>query len=146
MDFKTFTYEFKPDNDYYNKKFTDKWNGIYGSRVVSVDNDFLTQEKKYTSLFSPTPLCDEPSSDRVIPRIFDVDSSNQIKHKPSNLRILFYGGVKNTGVAWTYYNDNPATSTTETTYPYCGHLDDVTNPTFDLNFGAPRELFYKANE
>jgi hypothetical protein len=29
-----------------------------------------------------------------------------------------------------------------TSYGYAGHLDDPETPTTDLNFGAPRQLFY----
>jgi hypothetical protein len=29
-------------------------------------------------------------------------------------------------------------------YPYVGHLDNIDNPTFDLNFGVPDVVFYSA--
>ena len=30
----------------------------------------------------------------------------------------------------------------KTSYGYAGHLDDPTSPTYDLNFGAPREVYF----
>ena len=56
----------------------------------------------------------------------------------SNIRILYFGGMK-TGY-WRHYHAGGIT--TNSTYPYAGHLDDPFNPTLDLNFGINKEIYY----
>jgi len=139
LDFKKFTYEWKKDTDYWNTKHINDWNIGYGDRELVIDNDFLTSEKKLQSIFSATPLVSN-STDRLMPKIYGVNSGGAIEPKASNIRLIFYGGVKTTNNSWKH------DGTTETTYPYCGHIDNPANPTFDLNFGSPREVYYDANE
>jgi hypothetical protein len=59
-----------------------------------------------------------------------------------NIRIL--QAKKISGVSpWNITTNSGATIlNTLTRYGYAGHLDDPTAPTVDLNFGAPKELFF----
>lgn len=140
LESKNYIFTYKDDSDYYNETYKKKFNETYGIKEYEIENDFLKSDIKNELIFSPTPLADYIGIDRVIPKIFIVDNNGQPKPKPGNIRILYYGGVKNTSQPYSYVASSGVT--TQTTYPYVGHLDDPLNPTLDLNFGAPIEVFY----
>lgn len=133
---KEYIFEYKQDKDYYNQKYQDTYLSSYGSQAVEVDNDFLKNTYKTTLVFAPTPIVGQTNNDRVIPTIIKQDNNGnygQIEGKP---RILLYGGLKNTISTFTLEGN------VHTKYPYSGHLDDPFNPTIDINFGIPNEIYY----
>lgn len=136
-----FLWTWKPDTDRFNKLYTDKWGETYGQRKYEVVNDFLKDEKKNEVIFSPSPLVDRAGSDRIITRIYQL-TNNTPTPVTANPRILYYGGVKTTQFPWNYTASSG--TTVMGTYPYAGHLDDPASPTYDVNFGVPREVFYTA--
>jgi hypothetical protein len=84
------------------------------------------------------------SSDRVVSRIWDVQSNGTIKPKAFNIRLLYYGGLISTNVDWIHTARGGA-DVVRSTYPFAGHVDSPTAPTLDLNFGVPREIYYRAS-
>lgn len=137
---KTYRFTYKEDTDYFNTDYKTNFNEIYGERKYDILNDFLKGEVLTELIFSPTPLVDTIGHDRIISKIYQLDSNGTIKPTQSNIRLLYYGGLKTTNNSWQHI----ATSgtTTRTDYPYAGHLDDVQNPTIDLNFGVPKQIYY----
>lgn len=141
LDAGRYLWTYKEDKDYYNQKYIESWGEIYGQHFEDVQNDFIKNEIKTEVIFSPTPVADTGFSDMVMPRIFQQDSNGSIKPYASNMRILQYTGLRNiTGQQWNHIGASATTSYTN--YPYCGHLDDPFNPTFDLNFGVVKEVYY----
>lgn len=140
---KTYLFTYKEDSDFFNSQYRSKYAEIYGEKRYDIQNDFLKGEIKTELIFSPTPSVDTIGHDRVIPKIYTVNSNGQISPTGSNMRILYYGGLKKTSYTWQHI----ATSgtTTRMIYPYAGHLDDPSNPTLDLNFSFPRELYFTTN-
>lgn len=137
-----YLYGYREDKDYWNQYYLKRHQQIYAEKNWFVDNDFLLGINKTEVIFSPTPQVQVASTDRNIPQILNVDNAGIIKETVSvNIRILYYGGVKTTGNAYSYTSVVEG-DTTETTYPYCGMMDVPTNPTFTLDFGVPFELFY----
>lgn len=142
LEARTYVFKYKDDKDYYNETYDKKWYDNYGLKRYSINNEFLKDEAKTELIFSPTPLADYVGIDRVLPKIFSVDSNGVAQPRPSNIRILYYGGLKTTNTGWTY-----ATSGTTTyLYPYAGHLDDPWSPTLDLNWEVPKEVFYTTDQ
>lgn len=139
-----YIYAYKEDNDYYNQRYQTSHLETYGTRDYEVDNDFLNNEKEVYVIFSPTPMQIEGNTSRFVPRIYDNDISEGAKPTESNIRILYYER-KICIPSWEYYSDVDGVVSSEITYPYAGHLDDPLNPSFDLNFGIPEELYYQAN-
>lgn len=137
---KRYIFKYKDDEDYYNRDYRAEYSETYGQHILDIENDFLKGEIKNEIIFSPTPLVDHPGNDRIISRIFDIDDQATVKPKPSNIRLLYYGGVKTTNSAWNYIASSGTTVMSE--YAYAGHVDDPLNPTFDLSFGVPREVYY----
>lgn len=139
LDSKKYIFEYRKDEDYLNKLYYNRFSENYGSRIKSIDNDFLKNEYHSELIFSPTPLYSNTVTNRIYPLIYDIDDNGIKKEIKSNLRILYYGGLRNCDV---WYLE----TTQETQYPYAGHLDDPINPTIDLCFGVPFEVYYLANQ
>lgn len=137
---KRYRFTYRKDGDVLNNTYLTTYGENYGERYKDVDNDFLKNHETMELIFSPTPLYSSAASDRIYPAIVNVDSSLKIVHnKTSNPRILYYGGLKSCD-SWVF--TSLGTVTKQVQYPYCGHLDDPTNPTVDLNFGVPKEIYY----
>lgn len=143
LDAKTYHFTYKDDADYYNQKYKKDYGFNYGHKLYSVRNDHRKNERKTEVIFSATPLADRNATDRVVPRIFELSSSGVPSPKTGNIRILYYGGVKTTQFPYNYITSS-GTTYTQSTYPYAGHLNDVTTPTIDLSFGMPIEVYYTA--
>jgi hypothetical protein len=137
---KTYLFTYKEDTDFFNNQYKSKYGEIYGEKRYDIQNDFLKGEVKTELIFSPTPLVDTIGHDRVLSKIYTVDNNGQIKPTGSNMRILYYGGLKQTSYPWSHIATSGTTVRND--YPYAGHLDDVQEPTLDLNFGIPRQVYY----
>ena len=57
-------------------------------------NDFLKGEVLTELIFSPTPLVDTIGHDRVISKIYTLDSNGTIKPTQSNIRLFPRGAYK----------------------------------------------------
>jgi len=137
-----YRYQYKEDKDYFNAKYKASYGENYGTHRKIIENDFLKNVKLTEVIFSPTPLTNIGATDRILSQIITLNSIGSISDvKACNIRILYYGGVKTTANSWTYTSAVSGT-TNETTYPYSGHVDEPLNPTLDLSFGVPHEVFY----
>lgn len=136
-----YEYTYTDDGDYYNDRYQGNYGRAYGSRRLDVDNDFVPERKVTEIIFSPTPLANDGTSARIVPKIYDADISEGRKPTDANIRILYYGGLLDGVVTWrhglsgTYYSD----------YPYAGHWDNPITPSLDINFGLSLEYYYAAN-
>jgi hypothetical protein len=135
-----YIYTYKKDADYYNKKYEDSWLDVYGTRNVYLENDFNKTEHKTELIFSPTPMVGQLANNRVISTIIDVDETLQQKTIKSNIRILYYSGLKNSSNNWVH--EALAGNVFRGEYPYAGHFNDPFNPTIDINFGLPKEIYW----
>lgn len=145
LDARIYEFAYKKDSDYYNDQYAleyDSLKNIYGDRRIIVNNDFLVNTNRTELLFSPTPSVGSIYYDRVLPTILSIDNSGNKTPKTSHPRLLYYKGVNPTNQNWQYIATSGTTS--QSTFPYCGHLDDPFNPTLDLNFGIPNKLYYVA--
>jgi hypothetical protein len=145
LDFKRLEFSYAMDDDYWNKDYTDKYNYNHGFKRLDVENDFLVETKKIELPFAPTPLA-TPTSDRIIPQIVwwkDQNSVNGRVNKTAKPRILYYGGLKNTGKPLTISSyASPRRNTQYSSYGYAGHIDDPANPNYDLNWATSQEIYY----
>lgn len=141
LDARVYLFTYKDDSDYYNDRYKKKWNETYAQARYSITNDFLKNDVKTELIFSATPMADYLTGiDRIIPQIYTVDSNNLPQPKSSNMRILYYSGIKTTTSQWGY----AATSGTTyyNTFPYAGFLDDPTNSTVSLDWLRPHEVYW----
>ena len=139
---KKYIYTYKTDKDFYNNEYFTTYNEVFGTEQIDVENDFIKSEKKTEIAFSATPNVANYGLGIAMPRIFTKDGTT-IKPLAANIRLLYVGGVKQTSLPYTYNDTTNATPNLITyDYLYAGHTDDPLNPTLDLNFGIPKEVYY----
>lgn len=147
LDGRSYTFVYTQDSDYFNAKYQDKWKEIYGQNLINVDNDFIKTDKKIELGFSPTPSASF-QNDIVAPRFLSIDggypgsgSSATVKPLKCNIRILYWGGMKNCMLH--LLRTSSGTIQPKTQYPSLNPVDDPINPTVDLGFNAPREIYWQ---
>jgi hypothetical protein len=138
-----YDFKYKEDKDYWNNRYQSGYLEPYGTKHKDIATDFIKQTKTIDVIFSATPLVNIGTTDRIISQIATQDNSqppNLIDVKNCNLRILYFT-LKNTNNSWTF-NSTISGASTETQYPYAGHVDVPLTPTFDLCFGVPQQIYY----
>jgi hypothetical protein len=151
---KNYLFTYHADTDYWNDKYSKKFiqkdhNERYGEYWFGVDNDFLTNSQSIGLLFAPTVLSRFVSTSPVLSSIRFTDSNSssatgKTTPKNSEIRILYYDGLKAGSWAHRGLSTGTPVDTSRMQYPYAGHFDDPVNPTIDINFGLPAELYYTA--
>ena len=126
-------------NDTYNKVYDE----TYGQQIINVDNDFITTDKTIGTIFAPTPLYSVSENDRVISAMLFVNDNGEVVEATAKIRLLYWGGLLPTQRPWTLGLDLFINN--QSFYPYAGHLDNPYAPTFDLNWGVPKQLYYNFN-
>ena len=137
---KEYLYTYKQDNDYYNDLYYNTWNEIYGQADFTINNDFLKAEHKTEIIFSPTPSIGQSWYDRVIPTIIKFDDKDGVQRTEANIRILQWGGLKDTDQVWLHSDSNGSTNKTQ--YPFAGMYDDPYTPTEDIGFNLTNEIYW----
>jgi hypothetical protein len=142
---KRYKFNYEQDTDRLNNSYFTAYKEVYGSALIDINTDFLTDTKEIKPIFAATPLSNTAlKNDRIISDITFVDQNGVIKQGKSKLRILYWGGLVSC-TTWTFYEQQGISPTNKTTYPYAGHLDNPKRPTFDLNFDAPYNVYYDYN-
>ena len=143
LDAKRYVNDMKSDSDYFNNLYQNNWKRNYGYSEISVQNQFLLNENKIEIAFSSTPLVSSFTINNgylIIPHIYK-NEGGVISNQSSNTRILIDGGQIN----GSFNLVDGSGLHNYTTYPYAGSLDNPLNPTFDLNFGLPKEIYIKSS-
>ena len=134
---RTNTFTYKTDKDVYNTNYTTNTNEIFGQFRFEIDNDFIGDENKIETVFSPTPI-DELSpkgSGFYLPIITNLNNGNAVKSEGMNIRILFRQLLTVTK-PFLLMNEDFSQQYSYTFYPFVGHTDDPINPRLTLNFGS----------
>ncbi|MFN8714414.1 MAG: hypothetical protein ACK5Z2_16315 [Bacteroidota bacterium] len=134
-----FEYKYKDDNDFYNESYRKKFNQNYADRQFDTGFPFAADRVTTDIIFASSPLIQYDSSDKYVVPIYK--KSNELlaeDRMDSNIRILF--SKKKSASSWNITSGGNTYA--KTSYGYAGHLDDPTSPAFDLNFGAPREVYF----
>ena len=138
-----YQFKFKQDNDVYNENYRKKYNEGYGDRIFDTEFDFVKDTDTTEVIFSASPLYKANGTDKIYPAIYKVGSSNIEESMDFNIRI-FQAKYITGRTAYKIKNGSVNVASNVTTYTYVGHLDDPYNPTNDINFGAPKEIFFTA--
>jgi len=123
---------YKEDKDEANTIYTAATKEIYGQHEVVFQNEYIKNIDTKELIFSPTPV--QTTSFGTVAPLYNGQSPN------TNIRILLDNGEK----ACNSYQIENYTNNVETliSYPCVSHMDAVTNPTFDINFGICDFYFY----
>jgi hypothetical protein len=136
-----YNFKYKQDNDFYNEDYRKKFNEGYGDRLYDNGLEFAKDTESVEVVFASSPLFGTSTTDKVFPAIYKKSNENT-KEDPMDHVMRIVQVKKISGVAsWAIYNAGTSLGT-NTTYLYAGHLNDPTNPSIDLNFGAPQQLFF----
>jgi hypothetical protein len=141
---KEYNFNFKQDGDYFNTQYQNEFLDNYGEFQILSQSQYATQVTNMTLPFSQKPLV-EIHQDLIVPCAYQVNldsvGNGQIVPKKGSSFIVYVGEMRTAD--WTYYDEfnNPHNLND---YAYVGHLDDIDNPTSDLNFGVPEYVYYPA--
>ena len=137
-------YKFKEDSDYYNENYKKKYNESYGDRVFDTNYDFSKDTEEVSVIFAPSVLFRGQGTDKIYPAIYKKSNENAAEDKMDSVIRILQAKKITTGIGnWTIKNNGTSLFTLNY-YGYGGHLDDPYNPTNDINFGVPKEVFFNA--
>lgn len=138
-----YDYKYKPDNDFYAENYRKKYNEGYGDFIYDSENEFVKEVDSTELIFAGTTLYQYQGTDKIYSAIYKLSNSNAAEDKmDSVIRIL--QAKKVTGRATWALKNGGTTVASYTAYGYAGHVDNPFNPVNDINWGAPRELFFNA--
>lgn len=138
-----YQFKYKQDSDYYADNYRKKFNEGYGDNIYDTSFDFAKDTETTELMFAPTVLYQLDGTDKVYPAIYKLSSSGTTEDiMDSVIRIL--QAKKITGRTTYAIKNGSTTVGSPTSYGYAGHLDDPFTPTNDLNFGAPKEIYFTA--
>jgi hypothetical protein len=133
---KELVFTYADNGDDLNKDFKQATSFNYGYRDLIFDNEFVKETKKVEIPFCLIPLKIDDDKNIMMRTIFDAMSQEK-SPKPI---IAYFGGMKSGRLR--YWNYNNTTATDYTTYPYAGHIDDLTAPNYDLAFDVQDFYYY----
>ena len=135
---KEYRLQFDTDNDYWSESYRTKFNEVYGESRTIIDNDFILDTKTVKVVFAP-PVMREQVPGRIMIHLYKVENGVKV---PDNFkpRIAFFLPGVPSPTPWNigYASGNIAYNT----YPYAGHLDSPVEPSNDVLFAAPREVYF----
>ena len=130
-----YVFQYKDGKDEANVLYQESYQTTYGSRTYKIDNQFIKNEKKIQIAFTPTQINSYNNQKNFV-------LSYVPNYQDGDLRILYFGGVVS-GVNWMLYAQYAGVGLNyqnRYSIPLTIHLDSISNPTFDINFGMPREI------
>lgn len=139
LDAKSYIFKYKSDKDYYNRTFEENFKQPFGTHREILENDFIKATNTNELIWSPTPNIANYALGIAYPKIYDLDGAT-VKRITPNIRNL-YAEIKSTTGAITFKEEGGSDIIIQS-YGYAGHTDDPFNPTIDLNFGTPLQVFY----
>jgi len=148
---KNYKYNFANDEDYFNTRYFEDVQKQYGSFLIESQNQFSSGDTSLDLPFSQKllvriPFNEVTFTDLIVPRAFQMkineDGTTEMVTKKGKPFIVQLGPM--TTGDW-YHVDENDNANLETTYPYVGHLDNLTAPTFDFNWGAPYYVFWETS-
>lgn len=138
-----YQFKYKQDNDVYNENYRKKYAEGYGDNIFDTTFDFVKDTDTTEVIFSSSVLYRKTGTDKIYPAIYKVGSGGIEESMDFNIRIFQAKYI--TGMTgYSIKDGNTNKQTNVTTYTYVGHLDDAFNPTNDINFGAPKEIYFQA--
>jgi hypothetical protein len=141
---KNYSFRFADSDDYYNVLYFNNFGEQYGSFLLEAQNEYGKDNTVYQLPFAQKvlaniPINDTTFTDLITPQCWVIGSDGNVSPKQGKPFIVQIGELRN--VSFRIINEFGAT-VTFTDYPYVGHVDSIDAPTFDLNFGVPKVLYW----
>lgn len=136
-----YEFKFKQDNDYYSENYRKKNNEGFGDYIYDTQYDFVKNTETVEVIFANSPLYKLVGTDKIYPAIYKLSNSNTTEDKMESV-IRIMQAKKIVGVSSWNLKNGGTTLSTLNDYGYAGHLDDPINPTNDICFGVPKEIYF----
>lgn len=141
---KNYSFRFADSDDYYNVLYFNNFGEQYGSFLLEAQNEYGKDNTVYQLPFAQKvlaniPINDTTFTDLITPQCWVIGSDGNVSPKQGKPFIVQIGELRNVG--FRIVNEFNAV-VTFTDYPYVGHVDSIDAPTFDLNFGVPKVLYW----
>lgn len=139
-----YQFKYKQDNDYYGENYRKKFNEGYGDFLFDTEIEFVKDTETTEIIFASSILYQLNGTDKIYPSIYKT-STNGASEDNMDSVIRIMQAKKITGrTSYNIKNGSTNVGSSLTTYGYAGHLDDPFSPNNDLNFGAPKEIYFSA--
>lgn len=137
-----YEFRFRPDSDFYGELYRKRYNEGYGDFIYDSGFEFMKDKSELELMFSATVLVGYFGEDKVYSTIMKRTGTTTIVEESvdSNIRILQTKKVSGV-TSWDVLNGATVLGS-YTDYLYAGHYDDPDAPANDIQFGAPKELFF----
>jgi hypothetical protein len=141
---KQITFKYRDSGDALGKLYADTFAEGYGSRVWQTENYYAKGEQVIETKCA-TVIPASFGNGLIIGRTFDIDSDNKPKERANGYRIAQYNYVDiPNSVPWVYLTTLTPDLQQVVSIPFISHIDNPWTPTFDLAFGMPKNLYFKA--
>lgn len=137
-----FEFKYKEDSDFYNEGYRKKYNQTYGDRQFDTGFQFSKDIQTTEVIFASSPLVKYASTDKHVTAIYKKSNELSAEDRTDSVIRILFSKKKS---ANTWYIINGSEQSAKTSYGYAGHLDDPASPAYDLNFGAPNEIYYSTS-
>jgi hypothetical protein len=140
-----YQFKYKADNDFYNENYRKRYNEGYGDFIYDSQFEFANSTSSTEVIFSATTLYQATGTDKIYPAIYKKSNENAVEDQIDfNIRIL--QAQKITGRATWKIENGTANLGNLNVYGYAGHVyfNGSFVPINDINFGAPKEIFFTA--
>lgn len=137
-----FSVTYSNDSDFWSEQYRKIFSREYGEYTFTNSNEFEL-EKKQIKILTGAPLMRQETFDRVMLHLYK--SENNIKKSDSfKPRVAYYKTQVPTATNWFVQSQllPGPTNLFGLFYPYAGHLDDPYNPTIDILFGRPEQIYF----
>ena len=136
-----YIFTYSEGGDYYNETYNTQYSEVYGTKIIEVANDFVSDTKEIKPKFEASVMVRMNASQRIAPA-YVIQQDGFFEGTEPKLRILYYGGLVTTSDYFLFkYKEFPI-GLMKYKYPYAGHFNNPDNPTYDINFGQSKQYYY----
>jgi len=138
-----YQYKYKSDNDYYNDNYRKKYNEEYGSYVYDSEYEFAKETTSVEIIFASSVQYGKTATDKYYPAIYKLSDNNTKEDRMDSIIRILQAQKISSVTSWSILVSGSVIASFSE-YGFAGHLNHPTNPTSDINFGIPKELYYNA--
>jgi len=147
---KRFTFAYRDGGEALSKQYRNTWQTGYGSRQYDTNN-FYGRGEQVIETKAATVIPAQYRTNIVMGRTWDVEADGSIRTMKTGYRLAQYNYVKmqpspsGSVETWLWIDGFKTTVSSWVsgdTLPYIGHVDNPYNPSQDLAFGMPRQLYF----
>jgi hypothetical protein len=140
-----FEYKYKSDSDFYNENYQKKYAEGYADLIEDTGFEFANDKQTAEIIFASSPLVGYSGRDKIMTAIYKKSNTQNNDSEDTMDSVIRIMQVKKiTGVTNWHIKDTGGGNIGGHLhdYGYGGHLDNPDAPTADINFGAPKEIYF----